>query len=324
MLYAMSEPAPEVEGMQYDPFDRVLKKRYKTMLQQAKNYIEKRLFGEALKAINGILEDVHNLALRSDWVYKTFCDPVEFMVASLRWQSGKLYWDKTKYKQLHWLDLPISEAYLARAFIHVEENQIPEAIRDLETAIEWNPIHAEYFFELGYIYNWRLSDPQRSLDLCIQGLQNTYRKSSLATGYRSIGAALIDLGDLNTAEAAYLKSLHLEPTSKLAREQLVYISELKPTVSIDGSLESCDRVLMSKGIPTNIDPDFAEAFSGLGQACMQQKLFQQAVDYYESAIEINSGLPSAHAGLALAYAELKEFDLAEKHAKIALEIKGDI
>jgi|Deesub1362B_J571_1020462.scaffolds.fasta_scaffold14480_1 tetratricopeptide (TPR) repeat protein len=308
--------------MRYDPFDIKLKERHRTMLLQANDLIQKRLFHNALRIVDDILRDVSNLALRPDWLYKTFYDPVEFMTASIRWHSGQLSWDKTRYKQLHWLELPISEAYLARAFIRIEENRIPEAIQDLETAIEWNPIHGEYYFELGYIYNWLLKDHQRSLELCIQGLQNTYQKTSLARGYRSVGAALIDLRDLDTAEAAYLKSLHLEPTNRLAKMQLVYISTLKPATSIDGSLESCNRVLMSKGIPTSIHPSFAEAFSGLGQACMQQKLFQQAVDYYKRAVEINPKLSSAHAGLALAYTELKEFDLAKKHRDIALEIEG--
>lgn len=310
------------ERYEYGPFDPKLKECHEDMLKRVNDHIQKRLFPNALRILNDILRDVSNLNLRSDWLYKTFCDPVEFTTASIRWPSGQISWDKTRYKQLRWLQLPISQTYLLRAIILVEEKRIPEAIRDLETAIEWNPIHGDYYFELAYIYNWRIKDPQRSLELCIQGLQNTYEKPFLARGYRSVGAALIDLGDLNTAEAAYLKSLRFEPTSRLAKEQLIHISTLKPASSIDGSLESCDRVLNSKGIPTSIHPSFAEAFSSLGQACIQTKNFQQAVDYYRRAVEIDPKVSSAHAGLALTYAELKEFDLAKKHGDIALDIEG--
>lgn len=136
-----------------------------------------------------------------------------------------------------------------------------------------------------------------------------------------MGAALINLGDLKCAEAAYIKSLHYDPESKLAKEQLMCITSLKGAPSTNGTLESCDLLLEEKKLPSRIHPDFAQAFVVLGRVFMEGEDYESAIKYYTQAIDIEPDLASAHAGIALAYKKAGFKDLAVKHAKIALELE---
>lgn len=299
-----------------------LEEKHSSLLEQAIKLAREQHFKEAIKLIDNVVEEVEQLELPKDALYKSFSSPIEFIVASIRWELGELNWDKDKFKNLYWLPLPIALAYFLKAYILEEVEDIRGAIESLHKALEWNPIQAESYFELAFIFNNFLNEPREALQFCIKGLKNAYRAPVLGRGYNYLGDILMNIGDFDGAEAAYLKALIYNPDDERAKEQLELIGELKPMPSVDGTLESCDRILKERGLPTRIHSHFVQAFVVLGRTFLEGKDYESAVEQYNNAIEIDPEEPSAHAGLAVAYYNLGRIDLAKKHEEIALKLEN--
>lgn len=300
-----------------------MEERHSSTLERAINLAKEEHFDEALKLIEGVLQEVQELKLPPDGLYLSFGSPVEFVVASIRWELGQLPWNKEQFKNIYWLPLPVAVTYFLKAYILEEMNEIKGAMESLHKALEWNPIHGESYLELAYIYNNFLQEPEPALKFCVQGLENAFSPFVISRGYNYLGETLMNLGDFEGAEAAYHKALFYNPDDELAKEQLEVISRFKPTPSTDGSLESCDRILEARNLPTKIHPHFAQAFTILAKTLMDGGEYEAAVEYYKQALDIEPNLPSAHAGLALAYRALGQLDLAKKHAEIAEELEQE-
>lgn len=124
------------------------------------------------------------------------------------------------YRELHQL----------RAFIHASREHYAEALRSLDRAAEVGPTAAASHVERGYVLN-RLGRYEQARD--------SYRRAlELASEYpasqpqrpmalRGLGFALIELGELDAAERAFVESLEYEPDNALARNELGYIERLR-------------------------------------------------------------------------------------------------
>jgi tetratricopeptide (TPR) repeat protein len=63
---------------------------------------------------------------------------------------------------------------------------------------------------------------------------------------------------------------------------------------------------------SKLDPNFADAFVGLGMSLIAQKKYQQAIAPLESAVKLQPGSPVAHYGLGTAYARTGRKEDAER------------
>ena len=66
-------------------------------------------------------------------------------------------------------------------------------------------------------------------------------------------------------------------------------------------------------------PDYAEAYFNLGVVYYKQKVFKKAEEAYLKAIELQPDYGRAHYSLGFLYLEERKYDLAKRHAELAVE-----
>ena len=67
----------------------------------------------------------------------------------------------------------------------------------------------------------------------------------------------------------------------------------------------------------------ANVYFSEGEKLQKQKLYKEAAAQYKKAIKLDPNLAEAHEYLGEAYAEMGEFDLAEKHLQILRDLGSD-
>ena len=121
-------------------------------------------------------------------------------------------------------------AYKAAAFLAVRANDSSAALSYLDRAEELAPHWAEPLAERAYLVG-KLGDRAASLEIYQAALGLTERYPSSAylkpLVLRGIGFALIELDRLDEAQRALEASLDLEPTSELAKNELIYIQQVR-------------------------------------------------------------------------------------------------
>ncbi|WP_305804350.1 hypothetical protein [Stenotrophomonas sp. YIM B06876] len=129
-----------------------------------------------------------------------------------------------------WLDHACSSAYTRLGYIDIERNRIDSALAWLDQAIAVAPYEAEPLCERGAALT-RRKDWKGSLQAYQQALALARRHPEAAhmeaMALRGTGFALIELGDLAAARAAYEASQVLDPESATARNELRYIVQLQ-------------------------------------------------------------------------------------------------
>ena len=76
-------------------------------------------------------------------------------------------------------------------------------------------------------------------------------------------------------------------------------------------------------VKVRFDMESAAAYNNLGNAYMKDKQYDQAVNAYQRALEIDPKFAEAHYNLGSAYALRKEYDLAAENYKKAIEYRSD-
>jgi hypothetical protein len=120
-------------------------------------------------------------------------------------------------------------AQYVRAFALIDLEQYADARVAFEKLITFAPQNSRYLNELGYIFaqqkNWKdaLSAYRRAEASADLTPEKTRDERCL--GLKGMGYAMIELGDLNGAEAAYKGCLKLDPTDETSISELKYIEE---------------------------------------------------------------------------------------------------
>jgi tetratricopeptide (TPR) repeat protein len=111
----------------------------------------------------------------------------------------------------------------------IDLERLPEALITFQRLVAFAPQNSRYLNELGYIF-MKQKKWKESLD--------AYRRSEVAAdlspdrateerclALKGIGYDLVELGDLNAAEAAYRKCLNINPQDTDSSRELEYIQE---------------------------------------------------------------------------------------------------
>lgn len=134
----------------------------------------------------------------------------------------------TSGKPVEWIDTACPSAYKMAAFLDIEAKDPHAALAMLDTASAIAPYWAEPHAERGYLLNQLgrqregLASYERALDLVERYESNAYAKALVLRG---LGYSLIELHDLDRAEAVYRQSLEIEPDNHLALSELDYIRQ---------------------------------------------------------------------------------------------------
>lgn len=132
------------------------------------------------------------------------------------------------------VDHACPSGYKLAAFLAVRAGQNDAAFAYLDRAQAIAPHWAEPLTERAYLVG-KLGDRQRSLALYQEAMRiterytgSTYLKPMILRG---MGFALTELGRLPEARQAYEASLVLEPDNALAKNELIYISQVEAKAS---------------------------------------------------------------------------------------------
>lgn len=152
--------------------------------------------------------------------YIKFWDMVEFFhYVSLQPKDNK--------QGCVWLLSAYPRACYHLAFVSIERRDYPGAIQWLAKGRSLEPHNPKFLLESGVAYG-QMNQHQQALD-CFQQAMDLPRILPLerSMALRGMGVQLIDLGQLEEAEAKLQQSLALDPDNANTQRELTYISELR-------------------------------------------------------------------------------------------------
>ncbi|RUO58721.1 tetratricopeptide repeat protein [Pseudidiomarina insulisalsae] len=131
------------------------------------------------------------------------------------------------------IDTSCGDALYLRTYISVEQGDIDQAERLIRQALELSPANAMYLAELGHIYHLK-RDWKGALDVFTKAesyalaYSPEHRKvEELGRAKRGMGFSLIELGQLDEAEAKFKECLELNKQDLNALQELEYIKQLR-------------------------------------------------------------------------------------------------
>jgi tetratricopeptide (TPR) repeat protein len=165
--------------------------------------------------------------------------PVGWKPVSENSESVRIaFWDEDEFltyteaaqteKNVVWVGESYSKAWYRLADIAVEEQRLDNALLCVESGLTLEPDHPGLWIEKGYILNrFRRHDEALYCYEKAATIRDWATTAQVTRAWRGQGAALIDLSRLDDAEAAFRRSLELEPNNETAEHELEYIRQQK-------------------------------------------------------------------------------------------------
>ena len=143
----------------------------------------------------------------------------------------------------------------------------------------------------------------------------TERRPGNAWGYYMLGLSAWKSGDLTKSEQAFEKALSIDPhhVKSLVNESRVFIEQKRHDDAID---------LLTRA--ANIDSESAEVYRLLGRSYRAKGLTDEAVEAYQTAIELNDRDVWSMNNLGLVLLEAKRADEALPLLSKAVELRKDV
>lgn len=126
-----------------------------------------------------------------------------------------------------------SEAYYLKAYALLELGRLGEAREALERAIALSPNNSMYMAEMAYTYqiekNWSEAiDRYEAAEEAAETFSPPDVKAAeLSRAMRGQGFALIELGQLDEAEAIYRKAMKADPEDRASANEIQYIEQMR-------------------------------------------------------------------------------------------------
>lgn len=219
------------------------------------------------------------------------------------------------------------------------------AISEYQRAIELDPNFVDGYKNLAIVYS-----KQKRYSLAVSALNKTiYMGLADASCYSQLGDIYSQAGDYEQAKAQYNKALDLEHDCLDAHYGLAIC--YNKLGMVDDEIDQYTKVLLIK-------PDMLSALVNLGNAYFGQNRYNEAIKQYKTAVQfepnepmvyynlgvaysnnedyehavgaylkavaINPSIGEAHYGLAFGYYQLKKYDLAWKHIRIAQNLGVEV
>jgi Flp pilus assembly protein TadD len=124
-------------------------------------------------------------------------------------------------------------AHYLKGYALLDLGRPGDAKAELQRATALSPQNAQFLGELGHVYeiekNWPLALQtfQRAEKAAKEFSPDSARNVELARAWRGEGYALVELGQLDEAEALYRKCLELDPRDTKAKQELAYVLSQK-------------------------------------------------------------------------------------------------
>lgn len=182
------------------------------------------------KLVSGMPKDWKPIEETEGSIGITFWDMDEFMSYVEKHKEVK--------KEILWMQLSYSKAYYLLAYLAMEQGDLNKALKNIDKSLELEPDHPLALCEKAMILT-HTKDKKQAIELYEKAIKarSWTAPAIIARAMRGIGVALIDEKKLDKAEEYLLKSLELEPENQLAKNELVYIAELRKGAKPESQLK---------------------------------------------------------------------------------------
>jgi len=172
---------------------------------------------EAAALVEAVLADFAALMAKREAKYVCVANSLELDLYREQVPEGS---------ELVWIDWSYCAALHERAFILVARGRLPEGLAALDAEIAAAPFGAAAHNEKGFVQN-KLGHPELALKSYQRALELSSAHASQAAdqplALRGLGFSLTELGRFDQAEAAYRRSLELDPDNEIALNELEYL-----------------------------------------------------------------------------------------------------
>jgi tetratricopeptide (TPR) repeat protein len=158
---------------------------------------------------------------RTECIQGAFWDEEEFFAYVMPQQ-------KALTKSIFWVPGSYSKAWYLLALIGSKQGRLEHALFCVDCGLELEPDHPDLWSHKGVVLG-KFKRHGEALECYIRAAtaRNWAPPAQVARALRGQGVQLIDLERLDEAEAALRQSLELEPESKIARQELDLIEQLR-------------------------------------------------------------------------------------------------
>ena len=226
-------------------------------------------------------------------------------------QRGSLSYAVSEYMQSIRLDPNFVDGYKNLALVYSKQKRYGRAVAELKKAIVLGVQDAGCYSQLGDIYS-QMEDYGQAV--------NHYKKAlkiqhDFLDAHYGLAICYSKMGMVEDEIWQYKMILAIKPDMLSALVNLgnAYFGQDKYSVAITHYKKA---VLL--------EPNEPMVYYNLGAAYSNNENYKQAVDAYLKAVELDPSIGDAHYGLAFGFYQLKKYDSAWKHIKIAQDLGVEV
>jgi len=226
-------------------------------------------------------------------------------------QQDWLNYAVSSYHQSIRLDSEFTDAYKNLAIVYCKQERFQQAVMQLRQAIALKPKDAECYSQLGSVFE-QMGNYEQAISQYNKAIKI---KPTLAEAYYGLGLCYNKLGSVDEEIWGYKRALAVKPDMLAALVNLgtAYFGQKKYSMAIEQYKKA-----------SLIQPDEAMIHYNLGAAYSNNENYEQGVAEYLKAVEINPDIGDAHYGLAFGFYQLKKYDSAWKHIKLAEKLGAEV
>jgi tetratricopeptide (TPR) repeat protein len=226
-------------------------------------------------------------------------------------QQGSLGYAVSEYSQSISLDPNFVDGYKNLALVYTKQERYGRAVAELKRAIVLGLADAGCYGQLGDIYS-RMEDYDQAI---IQYKKALKIQHDFIDAHYGLAICYNKLGKVEDEISQYEVVLAIKPDMLSALVNLgnAYFGQKKYSTAITYYKEA-----------VQYEPNEPMVYYNLGAAYSNNENYKQAVKAYLEAVELDPGIGDAHYGLAFGFYQLKKYDLAWKHIKIAQNLGVEV
>lgn len=217
-----------------------LVKEYDKEMSEIQKLVNQKQYEEAKNRLHKLEEQsIVKEPQKGEYTFYCFSNYIEFVIFREKHPQEKR---KNLYPGIN-----LAEVYYELAFIAYEEKEFDIALKNIEKAIQWNPVNVRILFEKTAIF--RAKNKMQRFRAEIEKIYNyIYSPDFLAKFYRELGYYYIEMKDLPIANALYTNSVVLFDT-EIAKNELQYIANLEKREAKLSTPEEVRNLFIDYNIP---------------------------------------------------------------------------
>ncbi|WP_298502095.1 lipopolysaccharide assembly protein LapB [uncultured Methanobrevibacter sp.] len=173
---------------------------------------------------------------------------------------------------------PVLDLYYIYGFLLLENNQLDEAEENLKKANRINPVSARIILELSEIYKKHTPSFNKFVMYTTEALTYSYYPQDIARCYRNLAYYFIEENKFDIAVGLLKYSMTFE-MSVMAHSELHYIESKGHNIDI--TLEDAIEIIKDNNIQLGVNPFILETLNELAGEYEKNKLYAQAIYFYE-------------------------------------------